>query len=72
MQSGGNGDNVKRRQRVQRALADSGRCTHCHPHRGENYGHNGDQHGKFIYGDYANSHDQHTNGFRRSKDKRRK
>lgn len=38
MQSGGNGDNIKNRQRVQRSLADSGRCTFCPPHRGENHG----------------------------------
>lgn len=67
---GGNNDNRTWREIRQKRIADNGGCTHCRPHRGEND--RGRKHGRWVYGDYENSHDFHVNGFIPSKSKNRK
>lgn len=49
MAQGGNGDNRKHRARVRKQIRESGRCTLCPPHGGENYGYGGDRHGKYFW-----------------------
>lgn len=48
MVSGGNTDNRTHKQAVRKMLAESGRCSLCAPHGGENYGYGGKRHGKFM------------------------
>lgn len=46
---GGNADNVENRERVRRDILADFRCTHCHPHRGENWGAYGARpHGRWV------------------------
>lgn len=55
MISGGNGANREHRQRTRKEIAGSGRCTHCPPHSGENYGWHGDGDGRFVEGRFVKS-----------------
>lgn len=63
MVAGGNADNRTHKQAIRKAVLDSGRCSYCSPHAGENYGWNGKRHGKFMWP---------TGEFRPSKPKKNK
>lgn len=53
---GGTSDNVENRERIRREVLGDFRCTHCHPHRGENWGAFGNRpHGRWIDGEWKAS-----------------
>lgn len=53
-----NTDTILKRMQVVRAIADDGRCTHCKPHRGENYGAGGKPDMRFVNGKIKKNKDK--------------